>query len=384
MNKPKKNRLSLEFQYDTLIDRENYCNRRPEITTINQMIGRRQKIVLYAPRRFGKTSLMQNVIAADFLKSNRDGFVVMVDFMDVTDLAAIEHRLTQSITYAIRSHAPMRGFFESMARYFKNLALTFEVDPMTGLPSASVKGRAGNEKNTIDEFFIAIKKISEDRPLLLILDEFQDISFLEQAESLMRKCLQGLTKVSTIISGSKRQLLTKMFSSARAPFFGFGDEVSLPPIAIQDWHTYFNERLASVDKKIDLLTLKEICERVHHVPNAISEIGFWLKHDPHVSKSMTSVDVWTSIDRLIRGKEQTYRYHLAPFTVKEKSIIGAIAGKGYVQQLSAKDFLMKVLSNASSVKKTLVKLERLGVVEWELDRGYRLSDPLLAIFVSRD
>jgi hypothetical protein len=374
----------LEFQYDTLIDRINYCNRVEEVAVINTMMSRNQKLVLYGPRRFGKTSLMQNVIVPDYLKANKNAVAVMVDFMDVTDLQSIERRITQSIVNAFRAHAPISDFIASMAQYFKQLSLTFEIDPSSGQPSASLKGGRGKEQKTIEDFFNAIKQISIDRPVILMLDEFQDISFIPEATALIRKCLQQLTKVPTIISGSKRRLLTNMFASARAPFFGFGDELVLGPIAIDDWHRYFNARLSTIGKKIERSVLQEICVMVNDVPNAISEIGFWIKHDSILSPLLTSIEISNSIDRLIRTKEQTFRYHLAPFSPKEKSIIEGIARTGYLMQPSSKDFLQKVTSNASSIKKTLTKLERLGVVEWELDRGFRLSDPLLGLFVVRN
>ena len=59
---------SLGFQYDTLIARVNFCNRLKDIAHIGEMVSRKQKIIIYAPRRFWKTSLMQNIVAKDFVK----------------------------------------------------------------------------------------------------------------------------------------------------------------------------------------------------------------------------------------------------------------------------------------------------------------------------
>ena len=379
-----KKKIDMEFQYDTLVDRCNICDRKSEIAAINNMISRGQKVVIYAPRRYGKTSLMQNVIAAEFLETHKDGFLVYVDFMDVNDLSSIEQRLTQSISKTLRSKSSVRGFFDSMANYFKNLSLTFEIDPLTGQPSASIKGQLGKEQKTLDEYFAALRNISQRHSVLLVLDEFQDIMFVPEAEGILRNNLQRLTKISTLISGSKRQLLTKMFASAKAPFFGFGDEICLPPIPVSDWHEYFNIRLEACNKSIPIETLREICDRLCHVPNGISEVGFWLRHDNNLSGIINSTDAWISIQRLIQGKQQTYRYHLAPFSNKEKAILNAVAKRTYVSAPNSKDFIKDVISNASSIKKSIDKFIRLGVLEWELDKGYRISDPLLSLFIAKN
>lgn len=379
-----KKTINREFQYDTLVDRCNICDRKSETAAIGRMISRGQKVVIYAPRRYGKTSLMQNVLAADFLETHKGGFLFYVDFMDVIDLSSIEQRLTQSISKSLRSKSPVRGFFESMANYFKNLSLTFDIDPMTGQPSASIKGQLGKEQKTIEEYFAALFNISKQHPVLLVLDEFQDIKFVPQAEGILRSHLQRITKIPTLISGSKRQLLTEMFASAHAPFFSFGDEISLPPIPVSDWHEYFNIRLQAHNKSISIETLGEICERLCHVPNAISEVGFWFRHDANLSGIISSSDAWNSIHGLLQGKQQTYRYHLAPYSIKEKAILHAVAKRTYVSAPNSNEFIKDVMSNASSISKSIDKFIRLGVLEWELDMGYRISDPLLSLFIAKN
>ncbi len=374
----------LEFQYDTLVDRGNFCNRKSEITLIQKMLSRHQKVIIYAPRRSGKTSLMENIIAEDFLAKNKKGVVISVDFMDVVSLLAIEQRLTQSISKVLVGRHKARGYFEALVGYFKSMSLSIDVDPISGQPSVSFRGQLGQERKTIEDFFSAVMRIAKDRPVLLIMDEFQDICQVAEAEAIIRKGLQHATTLPVLISGSKRNLLSQMFASSKAPFFGFGDEITLAPISEPDWFEYFNARLTRVHKSIDLETMSLLCKRLCHVPNAISHVGFWLKYDEELAGRLGAADVMASIGRLVFSKQQMFRYHLAPFSIKERSILAGIAKHGYVTQPTAMVFLKIVSSNASSVRKTLAKLEALGTVEWEIDKGYRLSDPLLSLFLSQN
>ena len=374
---------NIDFQYDTLIDRRNICDRLHEIKAINRMVARNQRIVLYGPRRYGKTSLITNVIGPDFVKSNRKGLVISIDFMDVQDLSSIEQRLRLSLSNTIQSQMKMRGWVESFISYFKNLSLTIDMDPITGQPSFSVKGNPKHILQSIDEYFLAIQKLQGDRPVLLTLDEFQDVHYVKEAEAILRKNLQTLSQMPVIISGSKRLLLTDMFARSKSPFFGFGDEVDLPPIQVHDWLPYFNMRLRDSGKSIDENSMRLISEKLHNVPNAISEVGFWIKHDEQLKGQLTITSIWNSVERHLLAKEQVFRYQLTSFSLQEKAILNAIAENGYVKQPTSKDFLRRVFSNASSVKKTFSKFLKLGVTEWEIDRGYRLSDPLLGLFLAR-
>ncbi len=378
----KKSDLEINFQYDNLVERQNICNRHREITQINTMIERKQKIVLYAPRRYGKTSLMLNVSAQFFLKRQKHSIVVYVDFMDVADLESIEKRFADSLVQGFKSHIEPKSLINIIVQYFKNLALAIDIDPISGSPSISLKNYAHSERKSIDGYFKNMAKLGEKYPLLLIFDEFQDIKKIPEAEAILRKNMQQIGKVPILISGSKRTLLSEIFAFSKAPFFGYGDEVTFEPISIQSWVAYFNQRLKKYNKKIDECCLEQICQKLFQVPNAICEVGFWLQHDA-ATLTLSEAAVWTSINRLIASKSQSFRYYLAPYSVKEKSIMQAIARNNYIAKPNSKEFLREVLSNASSVTKSFQKMLNLGVIEWEIDKGYRLSDPLLSMFLSK-
>ncbi len=50
------------FIYDQLVTAENICNLTRERTAIGRHFVCRERVVVYAPRNFGKTSLLKNVV----------------------------------------------------------------------------------------------------------------------------------------------------------------------------------------------------------------------------------------------------------------------------------------------------------------------------------
>jgi hypothetical protein len=64
-------------------------------------------------------------------------------------------------------------------------------------------------------------------PILLILDEFQDIAGIKEAEALFRNSLQNLNfKIPIVILESKQHLLTKIFARPTALFFNWGTHLN--------------------------------------------------------------------------------------------------------------------------------------------------------------
>ena len=69
-----------KFVFDCLVDRENICNLKKEQIKLFQFIEKKMNVVLYAPRNYGKTSLLKNIIIPDFKKNNKNkAFVFFVD-----------------------------------------------------------------------------------------------------------------------------------------------------------------------------------------------------------------------------------------------------------------------------------------------------------------
>lgn len=68
-------------------------------------------------------------------------------------------------------------------------------------------------------------------PLLLVLDEFQDVVDVPTAEAVFRGSLQTFPHQAPMVTmGSKKHLLTKMFARPKAPFHNWGEDLEIKPI----------------------------------------------------------------------------------------------------------------------------------------------------------
>lgn len=369
------------FQYDVLLDKEDICNREKEIAALIAAAKTNKRIVLLAPRRYGKTSLVKNVVGSAMSVVRPKRLVLAVDFMGVESLYSIAARLEHGLGRSLAESFSPANLLKRAANLFKKLSMHIDVDPITGTPSVSIGLRSDDDRKNILSLLDGIVQLSEKQPLMLILDEFQDIIFVPEAEGLIRSFLQQLSKASIFILGSKRHLMERMLGNANAPLFQFGDEMYLGPIAYEAWEPYFSERLKPFGTNISADGLKYLLDRMCHVPNAICELGAWIQ-ERCSGKMLETADVEVALNYMVETK-QGYAYRMMGMSEGEKELLMTIAKKGFVAEPHGADFIRELRISKSGVGKILQKLLDAGIVEQEIEKGWRLSDPVFAHYLSR-
>jgi AAA+ ATPase superfamily predicted ATPase len=74
---------SKPFRYDILIGEEDVCDRDEEIARLLRAARRDERILLLAPRRYGKTSLVKNIVGPAARRFRPKRLVLTVDFIRV-------------------------------------------------------------------------------------------------------------------------------------------------------------------------------------------------------------------------------------------------------------------------------------------------------------
>ncbi len=376
-----KNKNPKTFKYDVLIDRDDVCDRTDEIHTLIHAAKTDKKIVLLAPRRYGKTSLVKNIVGVELKRARPRRLIIFVDLMDVASLDSIAVRLQHGIAKSLSESFSAAHLLKRAAGFIKNLALRVDLDPATGAPSLSIQPSSSDAQKNITALLESVRQLSEQQPIMLILDEFQDIIFVSEAEALFRTQLQGMSRASIFILGSKRHLMERMLGNANAPLFQFGDELHLSPISPEEWLPYFNERLSSRQCTITMETMRYVAERMCNVPNAMCELGAWLQERAAPGRLETTA-IEVALNEMVETK-QSYDYRLQGLSERERRFLTALAGVGFVTEPHSLSFLQKSNASKSGAGKMLKKFMDNGMLEYELNQGYRLSDPIFAHYLKK-
>jgi len=368
------------FKYDVLVEKDDICDREYERKRLLDMCLKKRRGVVYARRRCGKTSLVKNVVAPLFCKKT-GGIYLYADLYQVRSLEDISQRIQIGISQMMRSSFPLKNLAKSIGNYFRGTKTSITFDPLTGAPSFSLE--SGHDTTSIQpqlsELFLGIRRISEDRPLLIILDEFQSIAQVKQAEGVLRSELMACSKSAVILLGSKRHILKEIFSEPNKPFYNFGSDVEFKPIPWDEYATYIRERLDEKNIAIDDETIRYWLDIMHNIPNSINELGAWVT-DHYSDLTLSKEIIHQCIMNIIDEREVRFSTILEGMSKKEITLLIALAKIGETEHLMGRDFAELSSLKVPTIQKTSADLLKRGMIEKE-GSIISICDPLFAAFL---
>ena len=229
--------------------------------------------IIISPRRWGKTSLVRK--ASKAVQSSK----IKTVNIDVFSCRTTHDFYTLFATEIIKqTSSKWEEWAENAKRFLSSLVpkISFGVDPTTDF---TVSLDFSNEKLN-DEVLNLPQKIATAKGIKIVmcLDEFQQIAEMENAVYFQRKLRsvwQLQTDVSYCLYGSKKHLLTNLFSKQSMPFYKFGDVIYLPKIATGDWIEYICRRFRVTGKEIPEELARQICETVENHSSYVQQLA-WL------------------------------------------------------------------------------------------------------------
>lgn len=367
------------FSYDALLDEENICNLKGERRAIEEAVRRKAKLVVYGPRNFGKTSLVKNVILPHFKARHRRSFTLFADFMDVKDIAAVGGRVLRAFEAAFARSFPARHFMDSVKRFLTSFAPQVSIDPSSGSPSLSILPHPPDRKVPLDEIFEAVKRIAGEMESIIVLDEFQDIAFVEGAQGIFRGIFQEIRGVPLIVMGSKRHILSQMLARPDAPLAMFGEDLEFKPIAYEEYHAYILERFRARRLSLGAEDARRLQDAMLRNPEAINMACAEIMN-AHERKAIGREEIAAAIFGVVDRRRSRYEEYLSHFSKNEEAVLVSIAREGRVKHPNSASFLKAVDISSRMVGIIVRHLYDRSLLDKD-EGGYFLADPLLAAFL---
>lgn len=370
-----------EFQYDTLLKPENICNLTRERSFLEKSLLAREKVVIYGRRNSGKTSLVKNAIVPWFEKRNKKSFVLFVDLMEVKDVASIHERIRVGFERAFSKYFPAKSLLKVAVEIVGSLRPTVNLDELTGAPQLTLEISKQRTISFVDIFSIIAKKISLTHEVLIVLDEFQDVALVPEAQGLFRQAFQEFEAGALIIMGSKQHMLADLFARPKAPLSRFGQDLNFGFLPYEEYHRYIEERLHPRKLTIDFKVCKDLQDLLFRDPEAINIVCQNLLTLDTVKK-ISSEMVRLQIDLTIEARSSRFEQYLSQFSSREQELLVALSKYGPIQMPSGKDFLQHVHVTARSVQVSFKKFLDHSVIE-KGESGYQILDPLFYYFLKK-
>ncbi|MFH1654025.1 MAG: ATP-binding protein [Pseudomonadota bacterium] len=207
------------FVYGIEVSGDSFWGREKEKQKLKKDILNSQNVVIYSKRRMGKTSLVKEVL------NNLPKGKFVTSYLDLYPSNSIEDFIScyaNSVTQAIVG--PFDKIILEIKSLFKSFTPSFTVND-DGKPMFNLDfGRETKENILLDEVIEAFPEHcrKRDKQGVFVIDEFQQIGIYDKdhkLEALLRSHFQTHRDVAYIFLGSKKHLLTDIFSMPNRPFY---------------------------------------------------------------------------------------------------------------------------------------------------------------------
>ena len=355
-----------------------HCNRKAERAELERNVYEVRHTWLWAGRRMGKTSLLEQV-AQDLGRGQRKVPVATVDLFVAHDARDVESHLLQAVARLGVALAPRgRSASQRLAEAFSALRPEFSV----GAPGLSMKLRpAGQGVQSIAQALAGLDQAAgvNGRRAALVLDEFQQISSMPEGRSLegaIRHAVERLANVTCLFAGSQRHLLASMFEDGERPLFRLCRKMSLERILAADYRDFMREasprrwNAVIADSAIDRILA--VTARHPYYVNALCSRLWGGAGAPDVAAADAA---W---ERIVREDRPVAAARVADLAGSQRALLRAIANaQGGAPQPTAHEFLAAIRLAPSSANRAKDALERADLIRREDDGRWRLVDPVM-------
>jgi hypothetical protein len=372
------------FRYGSLALDEAFTDREREIAELTVDILNGQDVVVFAPRRYGKTSLLwrveQEVLAQDVL-------VAHVDLM----AAATKERLAEKLAKTIHEDVASRldRAREWALSVFRGLRIAphVSVDATDGsLSFAFDFGHAPPDVDATLERLLELPGVlgaERERRVALVLDEFQEVVELDpHLPKLMRSVFQQQPEVAHVYLGSRRHMMERIFNDENEPFWRSAKQMELSVIEPGLFAEYLAARFRETGKAIDGPAAERILELTGGHPYATQELAYFTWEETPAGGSAEAEHVERGLAGVLRSEHAHFSLVWERASRAQRLVLAALAaepGRPYTGDYRRRHRLPP----ATNVQKALGGLTKQELVTKGRRGAYALAEPFLAEWVRR-
>ena len=372
--------MSNPFKYGTVVSGEDFADRDKELRELASRLKETVRIFLVAPRRYGKTSLIQNVL--DVLQK-RGVLTAYVDLYWATSSREFMELYVSNVLRGSRSVATRAAHF--VRDFLPRLRPRLGFDP-AGNPELSLDVSRETPAEAAEEVFNLAEQIAraQRKRFVVVLDEFQEIVRLggEDLERQMRAAIQHHTNVSYLFAGSKSHMLIDMVSEQTHPFYQMGTLMTLDKIPKEEFSSFIEAKFVKSGKTLSPAALNRILTETENVPHYVQLLSFHLWDHFQDVPRLDEDHVAEALSIILRGQEPAYLTIWEGLTLHQRKA-AKVAALLKGRLLTAKETIHRFhLESASNVAKSLRALCSKGILR-RGKGGYVFEDVLFSRWVEK-
>lgn len=367
------------FMYGVAIDENYFIGRQKEQLRLAANMRAGISTILVAPRRFGKTSLVNRVsnevVSDDIIVVKFDAFACRDEYEFYNKFAeAVLHQTSSKFDEWIEN---ARSFMERLMP-----KISFSADATQEYSvSLGITPKTHRPEDILD----LPQKIAEKKHcrIVVCIDEFQQIGEMPDAVNIqkrLRSVWQHQSLVSYCLYGSKKHLMTALFQNRSYPFYKFGDTIYLDAIGVEDWIPYLKSRYEENGFTLSEDMAREICKRVQQHPSYVQQLAWITMLNTKDVVTVETID--SGLNDLLNDNDALYSQQTESLTKYQINFIKAIlAGveDGYASTKVRDEYDLGTASNITRIKTALIEKE---LIETDGRRCF-ITDPVLELWLRK-
>jgi uncharacterized protein len=326
---------------------------------------------LFAPRKYGKTSLLGRVLRDG---ERSEGLVpVLVDLYGVLSLADVTVRVERAYARQLKGgiRARVEEFLQSTGLGLSlgafgvsaRLQVDRHVDPLPALHAL------------LD---LPLRFGSDGRRALVVFDEFQDVAKVSGMDAILRSHIQYQGEVASyVFSGSEPGMMEQLFEDKDRPLYGSAVPVRLERLQSADIAAHVIHRFKGTGRNVGE-ALGPLLETADGHPQRAILLAhrLWVQVEP--GGTGTLADWAAAHEAALEELQPELEAHWRSFgTTEQKALRAVLAGDG--SPLAAR-VLDRLEIEKATAHKALRRLAARAEIEMRGGR-YELVDPLFAEWI---
>lgn len=381
------------FVYGEIVTAAAFADREEERDRLARDLAGGQKVFLISPRRYGKSSLVRDVMRG---LARQKILTIEVTVASSSSYIGFLENYAQALLAADTPVGRLKRWTSELLRGIKP-EIRFDA-PFSGPGSAGHAGpvfslsfpgvRTARETARVaNEVFQLPARIAEARQqrLAIALDEFQAITAFDggTVENALRAAVQDQRQVGYVFSGSEPSLMERMLGPRR-PFYKAGPVMRLGKIHPDDFAVFIEERFLGSGIKPEAGLGIAIIDLAANVPYDVQRLAHetWDDVKEGGRKTAGLDDLHATLLRLLGEQNTVFEESWQRLTLPQRAVLRALVIEEGRELMSTDVRERHRLPGTSTIQAALAGLIRQDIITKDAGR-YVTVDSLYREWVAR-
>lgn len=343
------------FVYGEAVSGDYFTDREKEAKELKAELRNGQNIIIFSPRRYGKTSLIKKILS----ELKKEGMITLyIDLFFVNSKQRFIEAYAEAVAQGLTG--PLTKVISSIKTLIPKLLPKIVIKAGGGTAFEFEFDRTKKSAPILEDLYESVHKLAarQKKKAVIVFDEFQELLSFDdgEIEAGMRAKFQFHRNIAYVFLGSKRNLMQKLFDDKSRPFYNSGRKYPLKRIDASEFSSFIKSRFKPAGIKIEPEAISAILSITQCHPYYTQELCHFVWEHSRDKKQVLLAAIERSAKEILSSEGANYNNIWEGLTAKQKGLLIALATNPPRTNIYSRDFIVNNQLGTSSTIQRLVKL----------------------------